>query len=75
MEPILSETSKIQVLQPIVWTKVWEAYKQHQQAFWTAEEIDFAADISDWEKINENEKRIDFKTIRSQKKENEKIMG
>lgn len=56
MEPILSETSNRYVLQPIVWTKVWEAYKQHQQAFWTAEEIDFAADISDWEKLNENEK-------------------
>ena len=54
MEPILSETSNRYVLQPIVWKKVWEAYKQHQQAFWTAEEIDFAADISDWEKLNEN---------------------
>ena len=56
MEPILSETSNRYVLQPIIWTKVWEAYKQHQQAFWTAEEIDFAADSGDWEKLNENEK-------------------
>ena len=56
MEPILSETSNRYVLQPILWTKVWEAYKKHQQAFWTAEEIDFPADISDWEKLNENEK-------------------
>ena len=56
MEPILSETSNRYVLQPIVWTKVWEAYKKHQQAFWTAEEIDFPADISDWEKLNDSEK-------------------
>ena len=56
MEPILSETSNRYVLQPILWTKVCEAYKKHQQAFWTAEEIDFPADISDWEKLNENEK-------------------
>lgn len=55
MEPILSETSNRYVLQPIVWTKVWEAYKKHQQAFWTAEEIDFPADTTDWEKLNENE--------------------
>jgi ribonucleoside-diphosphate reductase beta chain len=55
MEPILSETSNRYVLQPIVWTKVWEAYKKHQQAFWTAEEIDFPADITDWKKLNENE--------------------
>jgi len=56
MEPILSETSNRYVLQPIVWTKVWEAYKKHQQAFWTAEEIDFPADISDWEQLSESEK-------------------
>ena len=55
MEPILSETSNRYVLQPIVWTKVWEAYKKHQQAFWTAEEIDFPADITDWQMLNENE--------------------
>lgn len=55
MEPILSETSNRYVLQPIVWTKVWEAYKKHQQAFWTAEEIDFPADTTDWEKLNESE--------------------
>jgi len=56
MEPILSETSNRYVLQPIIWTSVWEAYKKHQQAFWTAEEIDFPADISDWEKLNDSEK-------------------
>ena len=61
MEPILSETSNRYVLQPIIWTKVWEAYKQHQQAFWTAEEIDFSADLSDWEKLNENENSSDNK--------------
>jgi ribonucleoside-diphosphate reductase beta chain len=55
MEPILSETSNRYVLQPIVWTKVWDAYKKHQQAFWTAEEIDFPADISDWEQLSESE--------------------
>ena len=55
-EPILEEPENRYVIYPIVWKQVWEAYKKHQQAFWTAEEIDFSADISDWEKLNEDEK-------------------
>ena len=35
---------------------MYKRQKQHQQAFWTAEEIDFSADLSDWEKLNEHEK-------------------
>ncbi len=56
MEPILDEVNNRFVLYPIKWNEVWEAYKKHQQAFWTAEEIDFSADISDWEKLNDDEK-------------------
>lgn len=56
MEPLLTEVENRFVIYPIKWTKVWEAYKKHQQAFWTAEEIDFAADISDWGKLNQDEK-------------------
>ena len=55
MEPILEEPYNRYVIYPIKWIKVWEAYKKHQQAFWTAEEIDFSADVSDWEKLNSNE--------------------
>ena len=56
MEPLLTEVENRFVIYPIKWTKVWEAYKKHQQAFWTAEEIDFAADITDWSKLNDDEK-------------------
>jgi ribonucleoside-diphosphate reductase beta chain len=56
MEPILCEPENRYVIYPIQWNEVWKAYKKHQQAFWTAEEIDFSADISDWEKLNEDEK-------------------
>ena len=56
MEPLLDEVNNRFVLYPIKWKSVWDSYKKHQQAFWTAEEIDFAADISDWEKLNEGEK-------------------
>ena len=58
MEPILSEESNRYVLLPIVWTEVWTSYKNHMKAFWTAEEIDFPADISDWEKLNTDEKKF-----------------
>ena len=57
-EPILSEESNRYVLQPIIWKEVWELYKKHQKAFWTAEEIDFPADKSDWEKLNHDEQKL-----------------
>jgi ribonucleoside-diphosphate reductase beta chain len=37
---------------------VWAHYKNHVKAFWTSEEIDFSADISDWEKLNTAEKNL-----------------
>ena len=55
-EPILEEPENRYVVYPIVWKQVWEAYKKHQQAFWTAEEIDFSSDKTDWEKLNKDEK-------------------
>ena len=55
MEPLLSKVNNRFVLFPIKWPEVWNAYKKHEQAFWTAEEIDFSADIPDWEKLNEDE--------------------
>jgi ribonucleoside-diphosphate reductase beta chain len=33
-------------------------YKDQKAAFWTAEEIDLAQDLKDWEKLNENEKHF-----------------
>ncbi len=56
MEPLLDDVNNRFVLYPIKWVSVWEAYKKHQQAFWTAEEIDFSADISDWEILSDEEK-------------------
>jgi ribonucleoside-diphosphate reductase beta chain len=58
MEPILSEEFNRYVLLPIMWKAPWAAYKNHMKAFWTAEEIDFPADISDWEKLNPDEKKF-----------------
>ena len=33
-------------------------YKQAEASFWTAEEIDLAPDLADWEKLNENEQHF-----------------
>ena len=36
---------------------IWNFYKKSEASFWTAEEIDLAADMVDWnEKLNDNER-------------------
>ena len=55
-EPILIEDENRYTLFPIKYPKLWEAYKNHKNAFWTAEEIDFSADKQDWEKLTNDEK-------------------
>jgi len=55
-EPILKENGGRFVLFPIQHNDIWEMYKKSEASFWTAEEIDLAQDMSDWEnKLNENE--------------------
>lgn len=55
-EVILRENPNRFVIFPIEHDDIWEFYKQHQAAFWTAEEIDLTNDIRDWENLSENEK-------------------
>ena len=55
MEKILTENPNRFVIFPIKYNDIWEYYKNHQAAFWTAEEIDLTNDIRDWEKLTENE--------------------
>jgi len=56
MEKILKENPDRFVIFPIEHNDIWEYYKQHQAAFWTAEEIDLTNDIRDWENLSDNEK-------------------
>ena len=56
MEKILKENKDRFVIFPIQHNDIWEYYKQHQAAFWTAEEVDLSNDIRDWENLSENEK-------------------
>jgi ribonucleoside-diphosphate reductase beta chain len=55
MEKILESNPNRFVIFPIEHNDIWEYYKMHQAAFWTAEEVDLSGDIRDWENLSENE--------------------
>jgi len=57
-EPILQKNPNRFVLFPIKYTQVWEMYKKHMASFWTPDEIDLVADVSDWEKLTKDEKHF-----------------
>jgi ribonucleotide reductase beta subunit family protein with ferritin-like domain len=59
VEPILTENKQRFVMFPLKYPEIWKMYKQAEASFWTAEEIDLAPDLVDWEKkLNENEKHF-----------------
>jgi len=58
-EPILQHTRDRFVLFPIKHDEIWKMYKEAEASFWTAEEIDLAADLNDWQhKLNDDEKHF-----------------
>jgi ribonucleotide reductase beta subunit family protein with ferritin-like domain len=57
-EPLLQENKQRFVLFPIKHPQVWEMYKKAEASFWTAEEIDLAHDMVDFQKLTENEKHF-----------------
>lgn len=58
-EPLLAENPSRFVLFPIQHDEVWKMYKTHMASFWTAEEIDLAADLVDWnDKLNDDERHF-----------------
>ena len=58
-EKILQENPGRFVLFPIEHNDIWKLYKQQEACFWTAEEIDLAQDIHDWEhKLNDDEQHF-----------------
>ena len=38
--------------------QIWNMYKKAEASFWTAEEIDLANDLKDWENLNANERHF-----------------
>lgn len=59
VEPILKENPNRFVLFPIQHDDIWQWYKKSEASFWTAEEIDLTADLTDWEnKLNDDERHF-----------------
>ena len=59
MEHILQEYKDRFVMFPLNYNDIWDMYKTAEHAFWTAEEIDLAQDLNDWEtKLNDDEKHF-----------------
>jgi len=46
------------VVFPIKYNDIWKMYKDQMASFWTAEELDFGADLADWNKLNEKEQHF-----------------
>ena len=58
-EPILKDNPGRFVIFPIKYPEVWTMYKKAQASLWTAEEIDLATDIKEWdEKLNDQERHF-----------------
>ena len=56
LEPLLQEDETRYVLFPIRYPDIWQSYNNHKNAFWTAQEIDYTADLSDWASLTDDEK-------------------
>ncbi|MEX1003659.1 MAG: ribonucleoside-diphosphate reductase small subunit [Crocinitomicaceae bacterium] len=57
VEPILEKNNDRFVLFPIQHDDIWQFYKKAEASFWTAEEIDLAQDLVDWnEKLTDDER-------------------
>ncbi len=57
-EMLLQKNESRYVLFPIVHHDIFEMYKKAESTFWRADEIDLAKDMSDWEKLSENERHF-----------------
>lgn len=57
-EPMLMENKHRWVMFPLQYPEIWEMYKKHEASFWTAEEIDLAPDMTDWEKLSDDEQHF-----------------
>ncbi|NDB83997.1 MAG: ribonucleoside-diphosphate reductase [Alphaproteobacteria bacterium] len=56
IEPLLTEEHSKYVMFPIQYHDVYEMYKKSASAFWVPDEINFAQDLVDIDKLTENEK-------------------
>jgi len=55
---LFTETDDRYSLFPIKDNKIWDMYKNSVSLFWTPEEINFAGDLTDWDKLTPNEQHF-----------------
>ena len=48
--------SREMLLTTTSYQQIWQMYKKAEASFWTAEEIDLASDMKDWENMTDNER-------------------
>ena len=63
IEPMLQENKDRFVLFPIKHDDIWTMYKQEVASFWTAEEIDLAQDLKEWEEVLSDDERHFLKHV------------
>ncbi|XP_061397759.1 ribonucleoside-diphosphate reductase subunit M2-like [Musca vetustissima] len=56
IKPLLKENPKRFVIFPIQYLDIWQMYKKAEASFWTVEEVDLFKDLTDWEKLTDNER-------------------
>jgi len=57
-EPLLIADESRFVMFPIQYDDIWNMYKKQIDCFWRAEEVDLSKDLTDWKKINKDEKHF-----------------
>ena len=55
-EPLLARDNSRFIQLPLRFPELQKAYEAHESAFWTAKEIDYTADLNDWEKLSDDER-------------------
>lgn len=58
VEPILTVNPGRFILFPIQYQDIWDLYKKAQGSNWTAEEVDLAGDVKDWNLLSASEKHF-----------------
>ncbi|MFT4734453.1 MAG: ribonucleoside-diphosphate reductase beta chain [Algoriphagus sp.] len=57
-EPLLIDDPQRFVIFPIKHHDIWQFYKNAEASFWTAEELDLAQDLTDWETLKDGERHF-----------------
>jgi len=58
IEPILQDNPERFSMFPIQYDELWVQYKKAVASFWTVEEVDLSADMADWERLSDDERKF-----------------